>query len=158
MTTAVEARPVCTFRLAGRTYGVPVVAVKEVNAETRFTRVPQAPPAVAGYANLRGQLYLVVDVRQLLDLPPAAVGPDTRLVLFKPAVGEAFGLVVDAVGDIRTLPADAVEEWHGAGPAGVAGGGELIAGVGKVDEGLILLLDPARVLPAVARRLAAAAG
>ena len=80
MALAHAARLFCTFRLGERLFGVDVLAVKEVNREMTFTAVPHAPAAVRGFANLRGQIHLVLDLRQLLGLPPAVVGPDSRLV------------------------------------------------------------------------------
>src|SRR5262245_39602820 len=126
----------CTFRLGERLFGFDLRAVKEVNTYTTYTPVPHAPPVVCGCVNLRGDIYLVLDLRRLLGLPPIAVAPDTRLVIFKPAAGESFGVLVDAVGDIVTLDGDETEAWQPEGP-----GGELVAGIGKLDGELLVIVD-----------------
>jgi purine-binding chemotaxis protein CheW len=145
----------CTFRLAGKLFGVDMRAVKEVNTRTAVTPVPQAAPAVVGLVNLRGQLHLVLDLRRMLRLGESVVTPDSRLVIFKPAVGESFGVLVDGVGDVVRLGPDQVERYAEDEPA-CAGG--LLVGVGKTDAALMVLLDPYRLLEAVNRPIAQARG
>jgi purine-binding chemotaxis protein CheW len=145
----------CTFRLAGRLFGVDVRAVKEVNTHTAVTPVPLALPPVVGLVNLRGQLHLVLDLRRLLGLGESAVTPDSRLVIFKPAVGEAFGVLADAVGDVVRLGAGQVERYAAADPARAGG---LLVGVGKTEGALMVLLDPYRLLEAVHRPAAQVRG
>lgn len=142
----------CTFRLGERKFGVHVLDVREVNRDTALTPIPHAPPEVRGCANLRGQLHVVLDLGRLLGLDSTAIGPDSRLVIFKPAVGEAFGILVEAIGDIVELAADAVEAWR-PDPQAPLLGGELIAGVGKLADGLLVILNARRLLPAAERTL-----
>ena len=52
----------CTFLSAGRLFGVPVLDVKEVTAETRFTRIPHAPEEVLGLVNIRGHIFLALNL------------------------------------------------------------------------------------------------
>jgi purine-binding chemotaxis protein CheW len=151
----------CTFGLAGQLFGVNVKDVKEVSTETGFTPVPHAPPEVRGYVNLRGQIHLVLDLRVLLGMGRAEATPDSRLVLFKPAVGDAFGVLVDHVGDIVQLAAGQLEPVPpaDAAPAGegtprLVRGGEFIVGLGKLPGELLILLEPRRFLEAVERALA----
>jgi purine-binding chemotaxis protein CheW len=154
---AAGGRLFCTFRLAGRLFGVDVRDVKEVNPETTLTRVPHAPPEALGYVNLRGQIHLVLDARRLLDLPPGEVTPDARLVLFKPAIGDAFGILVDRIGDVVSLAEDRLEAWRAAGDGPKAEGlrgGDLIDAVGKLDGELLVVLQPRRFLKVVEAALA----
>jgi purine-binding chemotaxis protein CheW len=147
----------CTFRLAGHLFGFDIHhAVKEVNTHTTFTAVPHAPAGVRGYVNLRGNIVLVLDLRRLLGMEPVPVTPDSRLVIFKPAVGESFGVLVDQIGDIVTLGADRTESWRpeeqaaAAEPTGARRAGELIAGLGKLAGELLVIIDPQKLLRAVA--------
>jgi len=52
-----------TFRLAGETYGVNVMQVREVLRYTEIAPVPGAPPYVLGIINLRGNVVTVIDSR-----------------------------------------------------------------------------------------------
>jgi purine-binding chemotaxis protein CheW len=140
----------CTFRLAGRLFGFDIRAVKEVNTQTTFAPVPHAPPAVCGYVNLRGNICLVLDLRQLLGLAPAAVTADCRLLIFKPAVGESFGVLVDAIGDIVTLDGDRTEAWRPEEGEPLAAARELVAGIGKLAGELLVIVDAQRLLGTLA--------
>ena len=68
-------------------------------AVTAFTPVAHTPDEVLGLVNIRGHIYLALDLHRLLGLPTAAVTGGSRLVLFKPAVGNAFGVMVDAIAE-----------------------------------------------------------
>ena len=92
----------CTFEAAGRLFGVPLMDIKEVTAEINCTAIPHAPSCVRGYVNIRGQIILGLDLRELLRLPNDQDTRAQRLVIFKTAIGPAFGLLVDEVGDVAT--------------------------------------------------------
>jgi purine-binding chemotaxis protein CheW len=148
-----EARPVCTFYLGEALYGLDVRLVQSVNLLPLLTPIPHVPEAVRGYANLRGQINLVLDLKRLLGLGMTELGPDARLVLLKPALGDAFGVLADRVGDIVALRPDQIEARGAEGDeAGPEEG--LVRGVGKADRDLILLLDARRLLPRVERAVA----
>ncbi len=138
----------CTFRLAGRLFGVNVLDVKEVSAVTTRTPIPHAPANVWGYVNLRGQIHLLLDLRRMLGLERGEPTPDCRLVLFKPSISESFGVLVDSIGDIVRLGGDKIEPRS---PAEEPGGGEFLLGVGELDDDLVILLEPRRFLPALKR-------
>ena len=139
----------CTFRLAGRLFGFDLRSVREASAHTTFTPIPHAPPAVRGYVNLRGHIFLVLDLRLMLGMEPAPVTADSRLLLFKPSVGESFGVLVDQIGDIATVSADQAEDWRpDDSPAG-----ELIAAVAKLAGELLVVLHADRLLPGLAAGL-----
>ena len=103
----------CTFRLGDQMFGVDITDVKEVNTETTLTRIHHAPPQVLGCVNLRGNIFLVLDIRRLLGLVPAAFGPDSRLLIFKPHVGDAMAGLVDQIGDIVAVDPGKIEPWRG---------------------------------------------
>jgi purine-binding chemotaxis protein CheW len=139
----------CTFRLGGRLFGFDIRSVREASPHTTLTPIPHAPPEVRGYVNLRGHIFLVLDLRRFLGMEPAAVTTDSRLLLFKPSVGESFGVLVDQIGDIITVGADQAEEWRpDENPAG-----ELIAAIAKLAGELLVILRADRLLPGLAAKL-----
>lgn len=151
-------RMFCTFRAGHRLYGVDILDVKEVTAETGYTRVAHAPDEVLGLVNIRGHIFLALDLRRLLGLPGAVVTGDSRLVLFKPAVGGSFGVIVDAISDIQTADADRIESFGRAEmeAAALAGGRvDLIDAVCELPDELLVVLNPRRFLAVVEQKLAA---
>lgn len=138
-----------TFRLAGDLFGVPVSDVQEVLMEQPHTPTPQAPAAVAGLINLRGQVVTALDLRVRLSLPPREPGSDYINVVVRHGE-DVWSLLVDRIGDVIAVddaqfepPPDTLH-----GPAS-----ELILGAYKLEAELLLLLDVRKVLelsPAVA--------
>ncbi|MBB2961154.1 chemotaxis protein CheW [Methylobacterium sp. R2-1] len=69
--------------------------VRELIRPPRLTRVPGAPPTLAGLANLRGMALPVLDLRRIVhpDIEPAT--EPTRVVVAE--AGEPVGLIVDRI-------------------------------------------------------------
>lgn len=97
-----------TFRVADQWLGMPVLAVQEVLVAMRIARIPMAPVAVAGFLNLRGQIVTAIDLRTTLELPPRDAEADVMNVVVRHD-DELFAFMVDEVGDVVAVPADAVE-------------------------------------------------
>src|SRR3954451_1495154 len=131
----------CTFRVQGRLFGVDILDVKEVTAENAFTRVAHAPDEVLGLVNIRGHIYLALDLRRLLGMPSIVVTGHSRLVLFKPPVGNAFGVMVDAISDIQTIDANRTESFTRSDREAIvasAGRVDLIDCVCELDDELLI--------------------
>lgn len=145
----------CTFRLAGWLFGFNLLAVKEVNTQTTFTPIPHAPPEVCGYVNLRGTVVLVLDLGRLLGMAPVKRTSENRLIIFKAAAGESFGVLVDSIGEIVTLNAGQMEDCRPEleEASGAPRVGELIGGVGKLDGELVILVQAERLLRVVAKSI-----
>lgn len=150
----------CTFWVSGRLHGVDILCVKEVNQEARFTPVFHTPEEVQGYVNIRGQIYLILDLRSILGLGKSELTETSRLLLFKPEVGEAFGVVVDKIGDVQEVDAADVEERRksaqGPSDSGERRGAreDLITGVCRLENDLMVILNPKNLLSAVEERMA----
>ncbi len=89
----------CTFQLATGLYGVELDRVREVLRPQPLTRVPLAPPAVAGLLNLRGQIVPTVDLRVLFGLPPLP-GARSGMIVVRGTDGPV-ALLVDSIGDVQ---------------------------------------------------------
>ena len=146
-------KQLCTFRLAGQLYGVDILDVKEVNPETGFTPVFHAPRVVRGYVNIRGRIHLVLDLRRILGFADREVDEQSRLVLFKPTVGESFGVLVDGIGDVVEVDEQDIESG-GLADEDVPGvedpeHGEITSGVCRLAERLLLIVNARNLLKTV---------
>jgi purine-binding chemotaxis protein CheW len=147
----------CTFRADERLYGIDVAQVREVSTHVAVTAVPQAPPIVRGLTNLRSRIFLVLDLRAALGLPPAECTPESRLVVLNARVVEHLGLLVDRGGEIIRVRPDRIESGPPAAErtapdATAAPSGDsrstLVAGVCKLDNELMMIIDPVRLVEA----------
>lgn len=127
------------FRLASRRYGIEVGAVREIVPFRRATRLPGAPPTVAGLVNVRGTVVTVLDLGMRLEHTAAAV-PSAAIILLEHG-GRVVGAAVDEVLDVRRLAEGEVEpEAAGLEPDGP------VRGLGRVDGEIVLLLGAAEVM------------
>lgn len=145
----------CTFQSAGRLFGVPVLDVKEVTAETRFTRIPHAPEEVLGLVNIRGHIFLALNLATMLAVHDHKIPADSQFVIFKPSVGPAFGIVVDQIGDIVSVSDQETEAVSGGDlqQSDFSDRSSLISSVCKLDDELLIILDPRRFLACVENAL-----
>lgn len=150
-------RQFCTFFLGGHLCGVDILDVKEVYPEAVFTNVHHAPEHVRGFVNIRGQIHLVLDLRRILGMEPREVDGRTRLLLFKPSVGEAFGIVVDRIGDVVEVEEKLIESGRLADDAPALGGDaqgegmEIVSGVCRLEATLLLIINARELLRTVGK-------
>ena len=131
-----------TVTIGDHMFGLPIFRVQDVFVPDRLTRVPLAPPEVAGILNLRGRVVTAIDMRSRLDLgarpagaPVMAIGIETK--------GESYGLLVDAVGEVMALRNNACEPK----PANLDPRlSRVAAGIYRLENQLMVVLDVDRVL------------
>ena len=101
-------RELITFEVEGQVFGLDIMAIREIRAWTPTTRLPRVPHYVAGVVNLRGTVLPVIDLAARLGWNPTVPSPRHAIIVTQMG-GQACGLIVDAVSDIVTLPADALQ-------------------------------------------------
>jgi purine-binding chemotaxis protein CheW len=94
------------FQLAARVYALATETVAEVIRIPATARVPQAPRALIGVANLRGAVLPVVSLRALLGLEGEG-GADARAIVLDGVAPVA--IVVDAIDALVTIDAERIE-------------------------------------------------
>ncbi len=97
-----------TLTVADQLCGVPVLGVRDVLGEQAITRIPLAPPEIAGSLNLRGRIVTAIDLRRRLGLPEAAADA-ARMSVVAEHGGELYALLVDQVSEVLSLPASTFE-------------------------------------------------
>jgi purine-binding chemotaxis protein CheW len=135
-------RQFCTFSLGELLFGIEVLKVQEVIRAQNMTRVPLAQRAIRGLINLRGQIVTAIDLRESLGLPPLAEGQEPMNVVVRTDEG-AVSLLVDEIGDVLETEAAMYEDPPETLPPHAR---ELIRGVYKLPERLLLVLDTDKAL------------
>jgi len=131
----------CTFYLDGMLFGVEVEKVQEVLRHQAMTRVPLAPKLIGGLINLRGQIVTAIDLRLRLGLPQRSAEALPMNVVARSDDG-AVSLLVDEIGDVLEVQEQQFEDV----PQTMRRGRELIRGVYKLPDRLLLVLDTARAV------------
>jgi purine-binding chemotaxis protein CheW len=131
-----------TAMVGTQLFGVPIARVLDVFAPSRVTRVPLAPMEVAGVLNLRGRIVTAICMRRRLGLVPRE-NEEKCMALGVESEGEAFGLIVDNVGEVLKLP------LAGRDPVPVnlePAWARIAAGVHRLEGRLLVVLDVDRCL------------
>jgi purine-binding chemotaxis protein CheW len=96
-----------TFRVDAQLYALRADQVSEIIRVPEVARVPQAPSALLGLANLRGSVLPVAGLRELLKKPLAKNRESERAIVLD--MGAPVALVVDSVETLETVEAEHIE-------------------------------------------------
>ncbi|HZL39260.1 MAG TPA: chemotaxis protein CheW [Pseudolabrys sp.] len=140
-----------TAMIGGQLFGLPIVRVQDVFMPERLTRVPLAPPEIAGILNLRGRIVTLIDMRRRFGLGERNDG-DTAMAIGVESRGESYGLLIDRVGEVLKLD-DAEREPN---PVNLDQRlARVSAGIHRLDGQLLMIVDVDRVLDIGIKELAA---
>lgn len=134
-----------TLYIAGQTFGVPILQVQDVLREQTVTRVPLAPPEIAGSLNLRGRIVTAMDVRKRLGME----SPEARTKKMGVVVEhdhELFSLIIDDVGDVLTLDQSELESNPVTLDPMIK---DISKGIFQLDKKLLVILDIPKLLETV---------
>jgi purine-binding chemotaxis protein CheW len=132
----------CTFFVDGQFFGVPVEQVQEVIRYQEMTPVPLAPAAIRGLINLRGQIVMAVDLRRRFGMLERLESQLPLNVVVETEDGAA-SFLVDEIGDVLDVDQENFEQPP---ETLCAQARELVRGVYKLPERLMLVLDAERAL------------
>lgn len=121
-----------TFHLARERYGIESRYVVAVFPLTQLAALPGAQSPVFGVTAWRGEILSILDLRPMLGVEINALSDLGRVIV----LGEsraAFGVLVDAVDQVITVPASDIREP----PPGVAAARDVLRGV--TDQALLVL-------------------
>ncbi len=134
-----------TLYIADQLFGIPVLQVQDVLGAQKVTKIPLAPPEVAGALNLRGRIVTAIDVRCRLGLESS--GEDQKeMSVVVDHKGELYSLIIDRVGDVLALEEENYETnpptldplWR-----------DISAGIYRLEGELLVVLDVPKLLDTV---------
>lgn len=140
------------FAVGQQEYAVPITVVKEVQAWTMPTPVPEAPSIVEGVIDLRGEIIPVVDLGRRFRTTRRKEDQDARIMVMDLG-GRHAGWIVDEVVEVHTPAPGAVAPPSPLllNMAAVAND-PVVTGILKIgDNRLVVVLDASRVLEAALR-------
>jgi purine-binding chemotaxis protein CheW len=125
------------FLLGDEEYGVNIMEIKELIKPRELTEVPRAPHFVDGIISLRGVIVPVIDLRKRLGLHGQQSTAQQRIIIVRQHNGYS-GLRVDSVTGVVRI----ADHRREAAPAALEGiDREFVAGIGRADNRMVILLD-----------------
>ncbi|MDQ4421175.1 chemotaxis protein CheW [Sphingobium sp. DEHP117] len=131
------ARQLITFHLGTQSFGLDIMAIREIRAWSPTTRLPHVPHYVAGVVNLRGTVLPVIDLAARLGWE--ATSPTDRHVIIVAQIGgQLRGLIVDAVSDIVTAQDEDIQPPPATSTDAVV---PYLEGLVALEDRMVMVLD-----------------
>src|SRR3954449_9540916 len=121
------------FSLGEEEYALPITDVQEIIRYSEPRAVASESPWIRGVISLRGKIIPVCDLATRLGLPNQDAGR-ANIVIVETLNGTA-GVIVDEVEEVLTVDASQLDAVPSAGT-------DFIEGVAKIDDRLVVLLNP----------------
>ncbi|MBI3715078.1 MAG: chemotaxis protein CheW [Betaproteobacteria bacterium] len=131
-----------SFRLGDEEYGIDILAVREIRAYEKPTRIADAPAYIHGVINLRGLIVPIVDLRVKFGLAAAQYNELTAVIILKVSAC-VIGIVVDSVSDVLPLKHEqirAVPDFGGRAET------SFIRGLAMLQGRMLILMDIAGLM------------
>jgi purine-binding chemotaxis protein CheW len=135
------ARNYLTFRLADGMYAINLLYVREITGRQDVMPISEVPSYVKGVITKFDEVIPVIDLRERLGLPAAPPTASSSLIIIEivQRLKITCGLLVDAIEEISSIPASAID-----GDAQLAD--NTVLGTAELDAGPATLLNIYRVI------------
>ena len=146
ITNSAEQNQYLTFVLNDELFALGILSIKEIIEFGKLTTVPMMPPYIAGVINLRGSVVPVVDISVRFGREQTQVARRTCIVIVEVQCDEQameIGIIVDAVNEVVEIAPTEIEPPP---PFGAKIRSDFIAGMGKREEGFVIILNVEGVL------------
>ncbi len=130
--------------LGNEQYGIDIKYIDNIVRMQRITRVPKSSEYFRGVINLRGEVVPVMSLRIKMGLPEDEITGKSRIIILKVDQSGSIGVLVDEVKKVYNLRTDDIEE--NVSHDSKSGVQSFISGVGKVENGLVSLLDISTII------------
>ena len=131
------------FKLGNEVYGINIMTVTDIIELQKITEVPDMPEYIRGVINLRGQVIPVMDLRLRFTMEFREYDDRTCIIIVN-IEDQPIGFIVDTVSEVEDIPEkniDPAPEFKGG-----AAREHYIAGLGKVNNEVKILLDVKRIV------------
>lgn len=135
------------FWVADEEYAVDILEIGEIIKVPEITEVPRAPGPLLGIISLRGTVVPVLDLRLILRLAAQEVSRASRILVLR-ANDEPVGILVDRVTSVVRIERSDIEPKPQAMKLEA---GDVIRGVGRIGDRVLILLDGESVVSILER-------
>ncbi len=128
------------FMINDNEYTVPITKVQEIINIPPITKLPQSPPYIEGIINMRGKIISVINLKSLMGFPQDT---EHQRIMVLSSGKVTFGVLVDSITGVISIDEKNIEPSENILTDGVHN----FEGVAKLNDRLLIMLDPKRVIP-----------
>ena len=140
----IETKQYLTFSVGREVFALGISTIKEILRNVQLATVPLMPAHMRGVINLRGSVVPVIDLAVLFQRNPSEIDKRTSVIVLEISYeGEMLdiGIMVDSVSAVIEIGDEKIEPPPSFGTPVRA---EFIEGLGKLDEGFVIILNAER--------------
>jgi len=143
-------RQFVTFYIDNNLFGIDILSVKEINIDYSITPIYNAPEVVSGCVNLRGEIFLILNLRKFLSLTEMK-NNNSKLIIFKESVADPFGIIVDSIGDVVKVEGKNFQEFdQNDNSLEQIENTQIIEGICQLEKELMVVFDAKKIYNVVA--------
>ena len=130
---------ISVVEISGYLFGIELLRSKEVFPIPEITPVPNSRKNIVGVFNLRGEIYPLLDISQMLGLE-AKVIRSTDMVVLLDKKENSIGILTDRIHGVRSMQSSQAKSARGSVPKAML---EFVSGMvtDKSEEIYILSVD-----------------
>jgi purine-binding chemotaxis protein CheW len=132
------------FMVGNEAFGIEIKYVTEIIGIQTITEMPEMPNFVKGIINLRGRIIPLIDIRLRFGKEPRDYD-DRTCVIVVDIEGFSYGLIVDSVYEVLTIPDEEISPLPGIN---TVSGNRFVKNIGKTAGGIVLVVDCEKLLTA----------
>ncbi len=132
-----------TFNVGDEEYGIDVMLVQEITRYHSPTKVFNSNPVINGLINFRGKVIPQIDLRKKFNLEEREYDKFTVVIVIE-VNGKTMGFIVDRISDIVSFKEEDIQIVDKEMADDIKT--EHLKGMAKLDDKIIMLLDPERVI------------
>jgi len=145
----VEGGKFLTFFLGKEEYAIEILKVQEIIGLMTITPVPNMPSYIRGVLNLRGKIVPVMNLRTRFGLQEIEDTDETCIIVIQHKA-YLMGILVDKVSEVVDIEAGEIEEVPSVGTGEQS---EYLAGIGKVNDTVKMIIEVHKVLFDVPKKI-----
>jgi purine-binding chemotaxis protein CheW len=130
----ITSQQLVVFSLGTEEYALPIGSVQEIIRYTEPRTVASDAEWIRGVIGLRGKIIPIFDLASRMGLEKVGTEPG-KIVIVESVTGQV-GVMVDDVEEVLTVSSEQLENVPGATS-------DAIEAIAKIDDRLVILLDPA---------------
>jgi purine-binding chemotaxis protein CheW len=130
----ITSQQLVVFSLGSEEYALPIGAVHEIIRYTEPRTVASDADWIRGVIGLRGKIIPIFDLAARMELEKVGTEPG-KIVIVEAGTGQV-GIMVDEVEEVLTVSSEQLEEVPSAAS-------EAIEAIAKIEDRLVILLNPA---------------
>lgn len=130
------------FYVGEELYVIGLTNIHQILKPQDIFKVPNTPPFIEGFLNLRGKVLTIFNLRERFNMPVKEIDSNTRILIID-YNSILLGFIVDSVTGIIRVPGNEIEPV----PDMLDNvNRRYLANVAKIDDELILILDLKKIL------------